>query len=97
MNSNLAQAVLKHRIVTFWYDGFVRTVEPHTYGITTAGHEALSGYQTASFSRSDDRPGWRLYLFSGMRELRVKDAAFVRTRPGYRPNDSRMTEIFAKA
>lgn len=97
MKMVIANAILNHRIVTFWYDGLVRTVEPHTYGLTTAEHEALSGYQTAGFSRSDDRPGWRLYLLSDIRSLIVKDVTFERARPGYRPNDSRMTQIFARA
>jgi hypothetical protein len=97
MNSTLAHAVHNHRTVTFWYDGLIRTVEPHTYGITTAGHEAVRGYQTGGFSRTTDRPGWRLYLLSDIRNLVAKGATFERTRPGYRSNDSRMTQIFAKA
>ena len=97
MNPKLALAVREHNVVTFSYDGLVRTVEPHTYGITTAGHEALSGYQTGGFSRTSDRPRWRLYLLSDIRNLIVKDATFERTRPGYRSNDSRMTKIFARA
>jgi hypothetical protein len=36
MNYILAQAVIEYRIVTFWYDGLPRTVEPHIYGINTA-------------------------------------------------------------
>lgn len=97
MNYALARAVREHRIVTFSYDGLVRTVEPHTYGVNTAGHDALSRYQIAGFSRSSDRPAWRLYLLSDIRNLIVKDVAFKGTRPGYRSNDSRMTHIFAKA
>lgn len=97
MNYALARAVQEHRIVTFWYDGLVRTVEPHTYGLNTAGHEALSGYQIAGFSRSAGRPDWRMYLLSDIRNLVVRNARFERTRPGYKSNDSRMTQIFARA
>jgi hypothetical protein len=84
-------------VVTFNYDGLARTVEPHVYGVNTAGHEALSAYQTGGFSRSSDRPGWRMFLLSGIRDLVVEDAKFEVTRPGYNPHDSGMSRIFAQA
>jgi len=84
-------------VVTFRYNGMTRTVEPHLYGVNTAGHEALSAYQTGGFSRSSDSPGWRMFLLSGIRDLVVEDARFERSRPGYNPHDSGMTQIFAQA
>jgi hypothetical protein len=97
MNQRIAQAVRDHRIVTFWYNGLLRTVEPHTYGVTMAGHEALSGYQAAGGSHSGDLPGWRLFLLSEISNLTVTDRTFARTRPGYNSNDSRMCRILARA
>ena len=58
MNVTLAQTVRNRYIVTFWYHGLRRTVEPHTYGIhRDSGSEVLSGYQTAGFSNSADFRG----------------------------------------
>ena len=97
MDPVLAQAVREHRIVRFYYNGLRRTVEPHVYGVNTAGHEALSAYQTGGFSRSSDRAGWRMFLVSDIQNLIVEDTTFERTRPGYNPGDSGMTRIFAQA
>ena len=98
MNSTIAQAVRERSIVTFWYDGLNRTVEPHTYGIhKDTGNEVLSGYQTGGFSHSGELPGWRLYSLSEISNLTVTGATFTSTRPGYNPNDSRMSQIFASA
>ena len=84
-------------MVTFRYRGLVRTVEPHIYGVNTAGHEALSAYQTDGFSRSSDRPGWRMFLVSDIEDLVVEDKTFKRTRSDYNPNDPNIPQIFAKA
>lgn len=98
MNVALAQAVREHRIVTLWYDGLTRTIEPHTYGIhKDTGNEVLSGYQTAGFSNSGDLPGWRLYRLSEISSLTITERNFGQTRPRYNPNDSRMGQIFARA
>ncbi len=44
MNAELIQAVFERRVVVFLYGGLLRTVEPHAYGVSTAGHEVLSAY-----------------------------------------------------
>ena len=97
MNQVLAQAVRDHRVVTFRYRGLARTVEPHIYGINTLGHEALSAYQIAGFSRSSDRHGWRMFLVSDIEDLVVQDKTFRRTREDYNPNDPNIPQIFARA
>ena len=98
MTLTLAQAVREHRIITFWYDGLMRTVEPHAYGVhKDTGNEVLSGFQTAGFSHSSDCPDWRLYRLSDIQSLTVTNETFKQTRPGYNPHDSRMSQIFASA
>ncbi len=87
MNYALLHALQKHRIVSFRYDGLIRIVGPHTYGITIARHEAWSGYQIGGFSRSMNPPSWRLYLLSDMRNLIVTDAMFGDVRLDYNSDD----------
>lgn len=94
----IAEAVREHRLLTFSYEDLPRTVEPHQYGIhRDTGNEVLSGYQVGGSSHSSDRPGWRNFLVTEIRNLGIADDSFDRTRQGYNPNDPRFKVIFARA
>lgn len=92
----LVKTIHEHRLVTFHYDGLMRKVEPYTYGINKKGHEVLSAFQVTGLSASGNRPMWRLYLISEIRNLQITNEAFSTQRAGYKCNDSRMVRIFAK-
>jgi hypothetical protein len=77
----------------FEYGDLIRVVEPHRFGINSAGHEMLSGWLRAGYSRSDPAGGWRNYLLSDVSALQVLDAPFAGTRPGYTAHDPRMREV----
>jgi hypothetical protein len=97
-NSLLAQAVTNRKIIRFWYNGLMRTAEPHTYGIhVSTGNEVLSAYQTGGFGHSGELPGWRLFSLDEIRDIVADEGIFKFTRPGYNPIDSRMSHIFARA
>jgi hypothetical protein len=51
MNPIICQAIRGRDVLTFYYDGHFRKVEPHAYGITTANNEALRCYQILGSSR----------------------------------------------
>jgi hypothetical protein len=80
----------------FEYADLIRVVEPHRFGVNSAGHEMLSGWLRAGYSRSDPAGGWRNYLTTDISALQVLDAPFAGTRPGYAPHDPRMREVFAE-
>ena len=80
----------------FGYGDQVRIVEPHVFGVNTAGHEALSGWLRPGNSRADPEGGWRTYLSEGMREVQMLDETFAQPRPGYNPSDPRIVEIFCR-
>ena len=46
MNTAICAAIKNRAVVEFYYNGGLRTVEPHCHGISTAGNEVLRGYQT---------------------------------------------------
>lgn len=95
MNQAIISAITNQEVLTFTYDGFSRTVEPHAYGISTAGHEALRAYQTGGGS-STGTLGWRMFLISEIRGLSKSGAAFSNARPGYKRGDSGMSRILAQ-
>ena len=96
MNVVICDAIRARRLLRFVYDGYERVVEPHLYGVNTAGHEALSAYLVRGWSASDTTPGWRSYLISEMRDTAALADSFGGTREGYNPNDSRMTHIYCR-
>jgi hypothetical protein len=95
VNLTIKQAVESHNIIAFWYKGLRRLVEPHTYGINKGtGNEDLSAYQIEC---PGELPGWKNFLIDDITQMEVTNGTFAQTRPGYNPNDSKMSQIFARA
>jgi hypothetical protein len=96
VRQQLCGAIVRRSLVMFEYGDLIRVVEPHRFGINSAGHEMLSGWLRAGYSRSDPAGGWRNYLLSDVTALQVLDAPFAGTRPGYAAHDPRMREVFCE-
>jgi hypothetical protein len=96
MNPIICQAISERDVLTFYYDGHFRKVEPHAYGITTANNEALRCYQTLGSSRSGTVPGWHLMLIEKISALVVMPENFSGPRPGYQRGDKDMPTIFCE-
>jgi hypothetical protein len=96
LRAHLCAAIRRRSLVMFEYGDLIRVVEPHRYGVNSAGHEMLSGWLRAGYSRSDPAGGWRNYLLSDVHALQVLDAPFAGTRPGYVAHDPRMREVYCE-
>jgi hypothetical protein len=96
LREQLCAAVRRRSLVMFEYGDLIRVVEPHRFGVNSAGHEMLSGWLRAGYSRSDPAGGWRNYLLSDVSALQVLDAPFAGTRPGYAAHDPRMREVYCE-
>jgi hypothetical protein len=94
MDLRICDAIEKRRLLMFAYGGLVRTVEPHLYGQSTAGHEALSAWMRAGWSRTDPEGGWRMFRLDGVTDLQVLPEEFPDSRPDFNPGDPHFTEIF---
>jgi len=95
MNSVLCEAIEGKLLIEFFYEGGIRIVEPHCYGISSAGNEALRGYQIGGFSSSGTL-GWRMFTLSKVRNMAVTVKTFPNPRPGYKKGDRGMKEIFCE-
>ena len=96
MDQRICDAIAQRRLLMFGYGGVVRTVEPHLYGRTTAGHEALSAWMRSGWSRADPEGGWRMYRLDGMTELQPLPEQFPGPRPDFNPHDPHFVEIFCR-
>lgn len=41
MNNQIIEAIENRNVIQFYYENELRVVEPHCYGMTTAGNEGL--------------------------------------------------------
>ena len=89
----ICDAIASRRLLMFAYGDAVRVVEPHLFGVNSAGHESLSAWLRAGHSRSDPEGWWRTYLLDGMRDVQILDETFAGPRAGFNPDDERMTSI----
>ena len=96
LRDQLCAAIRRRSLVMFEYGDLIRVVEPHRFGINSAGHEMLSGWLRACYSRSDPAGGWRNYLLHEVSALQVLDAPFAGARPGYAAHDPRMPQVYCE-
>lgn len=94
MNKSIIDAINGKNLIEFDYDGQSRIVEPHCYGLTTKGNEAIRAYQVDGFS-SSGKLGWKLYDLSKADSIEVLDKTFE-TRPDYKQGDRGMNDIFCE-
>ena len=95
MNTDICNAIKKMNLIEFYYNGGTRTVEPHCHGITTAGNEALRGYQVTGYSDSGQM-GWKMFDLGNASNINVLDETFDEPRPGYRKSDRGMSQIYCE-
>lgn len=97
MDISIRKAIQQKLLIEFYYDGGIRIVEPHCYGISTAGNPVLRAYQITGTSKSGLSSGWKLFDLSKIINLAVSSQSFIGVRPGFNPNDSAMTSIYCHA
>jgi len=94
MRLQICEAIKRRRLLMFGYGDFVRVVEPHLFGVNSAGHEMLSAWLRPGHSRTDPDGGWRNYLTSEITNLQMLDETFAGPREGFNPADPRMQETY---
>jgi len=95
MNQEIIKAIENLNVIEFYYDGELRVVEPHCYGLTTAGNEGLRAYQVDGYS-SSGKFGWKLYDIGKADGISITEDSFDGPRTGYKRGDKGMDEIYAE-
>lgn len=91
----IISAIRALTVLEFMYNGQPRTVEPQTYGISTAGRPVLRAYQRVGGSDSGRANGLRLFELAKMSRVKKTAARFFKARPEHNPADSAMKEVKA--
>ena len=92
MRSVIVDAIEGLQLLTFHYKGSHRTVEPHTFGTDTKGHETLCAWQLAGGSGQ----GFRDFHLVEMGGVQATGDTFGTARAGYRRGDTTMIRIHAQ-
>jgi len=83
----ISKAIAATQMVRFHYslgkDPGYRLVEPHMIAYTHDGNRALSAWYLSGASDSNEGPGWRIYLMSGVSQIQIQPRTFAGPRPGY--------------
>ena len=96
MDPRICQAIAERRLLMFQYGGVMRVVEPHLYGVNSAGHDALSAWMRAGWSRADPEGEWRMYLVDEIGELQSLPERFAGPRPDFNPDDPHFVERYCR-
>ena len=96
MDPRVCQAIAERKLLMFGYQGAVRVVEPHVYGISTAEHEAISAWLRPGWSKTNPDGGWRMFRVDGIVDLQLLPESFASARPGFNPEDPHFAEIFCR-
>lgn len=94
MDARICTAIAERRLLMLGYKGVLRVVEPHLYGLTAAGHEALSAWMRPGWSRVDPEGGWRFFRADSFRDLQLLPEQFDAPRPDFNPADGHFAEVF---
>lgn len=95
MQQNIINAIRNQNVINFFYEGELRIVEPHCYGVTTARNYGLRAYQTGGYS-SSGKFGWKMYDLGKAENINITDKQFTGPRSGYTSGDKGMSTIFAE-
>lgn len=90
------EAILRGVCVRLQYDGFSRTVEVHTVGVSTAGKQCMSVFQVDGGSARGDGHGWKLMSVEKALGMSLTEAPSAGPRQGFRRGDQRMARIIAE-
>jgi len=93
MNQKIIEAIESKTVIEFDYEGGMRTVEPHCYGVTTAGNEGLRAHQTAGYS-SSGKLTMKMFDLGKASNIRLTEKTFDGPRPIYKRGDKGMSRIY---
>lgn len=95
MDQTIIDAIENKFLLQFYYDGNERIVEPHCYGQTLKGNDAVRAFQVGGDS-SRETTGWKLFDLSKASSLVSLNETFEFPRPGYKKGDTGMSIIYVE-
>lgn len=90
-------AIKRERCLEVSYDGYVRVVEVHAYGITKDSNAVMRVFQIRGGSNSNEPVGWKLLRLDEVAAMRILEGEISQApRAGYRRGDSAMNWVLCQ-
>jgi len=96
MIEEICQTIKERKLLNFYYDGGLRTVEPYCYGLSKKNAAFLRAYQISGYSKSGTPSGWKLLNVSKISNISISEESFRLIRPEYNPNDPIIVKIYCR-
>jgi len=97
MRRKICLAIDSRSVISFYYNGGTREVEPFCYGVhKSTGNEVLRGYQVGGCSESGESVGWKLFQVDEISSLVTTSKSFSGVREYYNPDDRMMKKIICR-
>lgn len=97
MLEELSRAIGARLFVQFSYNGHSYLVEPHLLGQNLKKEDCLCAWSTALANSPGSKSGWHCFMLRDVKELRILEKRFYKTRPDYDPYDNTMSRIYYRA
>jgi len=94
VNQTICRAIRERKVISFFYGGGNRLVEPHYYSESRDRNELLRAYQIGGHSESGQPQGWKLFRINELSSLSITEKTFPGPRPQYNPNDKAMATVY---
>jgi hypothetical protein len=94
-NVEILLAIQYRRVLSFYYEGFHRLVEPYCYGLSPAGIPVLWCYQHGGGSATHTFD-WLLVDLRHVRNITIMDKRFSRLRAGYDRANIGVDRVFSQ-
>lgn len=93
MEEIIGSAIKNMNRLKIKYNGKIRIIEPHAYGLDKNKKAKLRAYQISGFSKRGESKAWKLFICENIDYILELDESFE-VRPGYNPKgDSQIPKI----
>ncbi len=82
VHTGICEAIRAKKIISFVYNGKIRTVEPHLYGYDADGDLSLYAWQLQTGSGE----GWRQFHASNISDMSITERNFLQPRIDWKPH-----------
>lgn len=96
MREEICKAIRDRKLLSIYYEGEYRRVEPHCYGTGSKGQELLRAYQVEGYSLSGEVIHWKLFDVRKISTISVLVESFPGARADYNPNDPAISNVYCE-
>ncbi|MER2999381.1 hypothetical protein [Pontibacter populi] len=93
----LSKAIGARQFIQFTYGGHTYLLEPHLLGQNKSRKDCMCGWGGDKGESAGTKVGWHCFLLEDVKDLKILEKRFSKTRPGYDPYDSTMSRIYYRA